>query len=355
LLLDLDRFEANLQTLAASCRAAQIDFRPHTKTHKSSTIAKLQIASGATGVCVATLREAAVMVAAGVPGVLLTSPIVGSAKIEAFVQLLGRGVDPMVVIDNATNLRAIGRQLRHAGRRLRVLVDIDLGMRRTGLADPDGVVALIKRIGASKEFSWEGIQAYSGMVQHIVRYGERKRVYGEQLTRLARLLERLGEEGLQPRVVSGGGTGTFELDRTAGLFTEVQCGSYAFMDVEYQAVRLRERQPNPYQSALLVQCSVVSNNAAGFATLDGGSKSFATDGPLPRVVGAGHAGVRYEFYGDEFGRLKLPGGREKLKLGSKVELLAPHCDPTVNLHDRYHCVRGGRLEAIWPIDARGSL
>jgi 3-hydroxy-D-aspartate aldolase len=355
LILDLDDFEHNLKAMAALCRQARLSLRPHAKTHKSSRIAKLQVAHGAVGVSVATLREAAVMVEAGVPGVLLTSPVVGPVKIDAFTGLIGKSKRLMAVVDNPENAKALEVSLKRSGKNLSVLVDVDIGMRRTGVRDVAGVLALVRRVQSSDVLDFAGVQAYSGRVQHITRAADRARVYGRQLEHLEAVIEGLAKAGHPLGIVSGGGTGTFDIDRRAGLFTESQCGSYAFLDVEYEAVQLFARGAHPFKIALYVQCMVLSNNYRGSATIDGGFKCFSMDGPIPLPAPGSPKGAVYRFYGDEFGKITLARKDDALKLGTKIELITPHCDPTVNLHGFYHCVRGSVLRDIWPIDARGSL
>lgn len=341
--------------MAKLCRTADLQLRPHAKTHKSVRIARRQIDAGAVGVCVATLREAAVMVEAGLPGVLLTSPVVGALKIQALVDLVGNSAGFMAVVDNPRNVKALESALKRTGKRLPVLVDIDIGMQRTGVPDIGGAVALARRVRSSAVLEFAGVQAYSGRVQHIARAADRARIYGKQLQHLAAVLEALRGAGMAPGIVSGGGTGTFAIDRRAGLFTESQCGSYVFMDIEYENVQLFARGANPYKTALYVQCTVLSNNYRGSATIDGGFKCFHMNGPIPRFVRGTARGAVYGFYGDEFGKITLARKNDSLKLGAKLELVTPHCDPTINLHGFYHCVRGGKLVDIWPVDARGSL
>jgi 3-hydroxy-D-aspartate aldolase len=355
LLLDLDRFEANLGTMAARCAKAGLSLRPHAKTHKSSHIAKLQMCAGALGVCAATLREAIVMLNAGLPSVLLTTPVVGEAKIAALLEAIHETNDLKVVVDNSSSIDALESALKERGKHLDVLVDVDMGMKRTGVPDIAGVHALVRRIASSSSLRWSGIQAYSGMIQHVGRHSDRILAYQPRLNQLKALLSSLRALGLDPPIVSGGGTGSFDLDRGAGVFTEVQCGSYLFMDLEYEAVQLFAQEPNPYDVALSVQCTVLSSNWPGSVTIDGGSKSFSAGGPVPRVMAGAPPDTVYEFAGDEFGKLLFTRDESALALASKVELVTPHCDPTVNLHSYYHCVRHGKLEAIWPIDARGSL
>jgi D-serine deaminase-like pyridoxal phosphate-dependent protein len=355
IVLDLDALEYNLAAMVDYCRKAKLSLRPHAKTHKSSTIAKLQVKSGANGICVATLREARALVEADVPHLLLTSPLVGATKIEAFVELIGRSSGLWVVVDNAEGVKALEACVKRSGKTLSVLVDVDIGMMRTGVTDVAGVLQLIAQLQSSDVLGFAGIQAYSGKVQHIATLAERARVYGAQLRHLEAVLESLAKAGIKPQVVSGGGTGTFEVDRRAGLFTESQAGSYIFMDIEYEEVELFERAANPFKTSLFLQSMVLSNNHAGSATIDAGFKSFSMDGPLPRLSKGTPHGAVFEFSGDEFGKITFAAKGEALELGAKVEFVTPHCDPTVNLHDFYHCVRGDVLVDIWPIDARGSL
>lgn len=354
LVLDLDALEHNLDVMARFCKQAGMNLRPHVKTHKSIEIAKRQIERGAAGVCVATLREATVMVEAGVPGVLLTSPIVGAAKIEALCALLGRCGDLMIVADDLDQLAALEAAVASTGKTLPVLVDVDIGMRRTGVPDIAGVLALIRRLDDSQALEFAGLQAY-GRVAGVARGADRARAYARELAHLRAVRDAVTRAGYTPRIVSGGGTGTFDLDARAGLLTECQCGSYALMDVEYVQAQSLTRALRPFKIALFVQCTVVSRRHRGSATIDAGSKCLSQDGPAPRPARGAPPGATYRFCGDELGSIRLARQRDALKLGSKVELAVAHCDRTVNLHDYFHCVRGEVLTAISPVDARGSL
>jgi len=336
-------------------KASGLKIRPHSKTHKCSEIAKRQIAAGALGVCCATLREADAMVAAGVPGVLITSPVVGAAKIERLAQLNRTADGLMAVVDNPVNVQDLARTMSAAGRNLTVLVDVDVGMARTGVASIADAVELAKLIDESEGVSFGGIQGYSGMVQHIEDYAARAATYGAHLDRLAATAKALAEAGMAPAIVTGGGTGTIAIDAERRVINEHQAGSFIFMDVEYNAVEIVGGQNTPpFATALTVRNSVVSANADGFVTIDGGYKCFATDGPLPELHEGAPDGAAYSYFGDEHGRIAYTGG-SALAVGAQVELVTPHCDPTVNLHDYIHAVRGDVIEDIWPIDARGVL
>jgi 3-hydroxy-D-aspartate aldolase len=356
LVLDLDAFDRNLSQIQEIMRRRGLKSRPHAKTHKCSEIARRQLGSGAIGICVASLREAEAMVRARVPGLLVTSPVVGDAKIARLVRLCQGEMGIMAVVDHPDNARALAAAARSAGTKISLLVDVDIGMHRTGVANADDAVALARLIDKTDGLAYRGVQAYSGRVQHIDRYAERDRIYSEQLRALRDAVAVLTEAGLAPAIVSGGGTGTLGIDCAEELMTELQAGSYIFMDVEYNAVEiLADENACPFETALIMQNSVVSTNASGFVTIDGGFKCFATDGPTPMVRSGEPGGLRYEFFGDEHGRIIFSREDQNLPLGSTIELVTPHCDPTVNLHDYYHVVQGDVLVDIWPIDARGVL
>lgn len=387
LVLDRDAFDRNLAAMAHHCARHAVQLRPHAKTHKSIAIARLQLAAGAVGVCVATLCEAEVMASGGIAGLHLTTPVIGAAKIERLTRLLNTDGDLSVVVDNPDSLGGLEQAARRSGRRLKVLVDVDLGsMFRTGVANEDAALALAQSLARSSCLRFGGVQFYSGLVQHIPDRAERAGFYGQHLERLAGLLDRLNAAGLAPEIVTGGGTGTFSIDLQSRLFTEVQPGSYVFLDMEYDEVDLLGEEVRSFSTALFVQSTVVSNNAAGLVAIDAGSKCFASDGPVPKLVSGAPATAAYQDFGDEFGMvmfedvaqrlaaMRSAGPRDAkphelfyevfgsgigrpamLPVGAKVELVVPHCDPTVNLHEYYHCVRGDTLVDVWPIDARGPL
>lgn len=357
LCLDLDALERNIAAMAAHARDAGVALRPHAKTHKSVTIAKMQVAAGAVGVSCATLGTAEIMVHGGLPGVLVTSPQVTASKLarlSALNAIAERGL--LIVVDHPENAAALDEAARQSGRALEVLVDVNAGQDRTGCADADAALALARLVDDSAHLRFRGVQHYSGQLQHVTPEHERQRLALSQLDFLAALLDRLREAGLAAEIVSGAGTGTFDIDPRARLFTELQTGSYVFMDVEYRKAFEEGRNAPPFETALFVQTAVVSVNQAakGFVTCDGGLKCFATDGPRPEVLRGAPPGAVYDFFGDEHGRLTVPDGALPPPLGARIECAAPHCDPTVNLHDWYHVLRGDTLVDIWPVDARGK-
>lgn len=353
--LDLDAFERNVAAMATMCKDAGLNLRPHAKTHKSATIAHAQVAAGALGICCATLKETRTMADGGVPGVLVTTPIVGQAKIAELAALAARAEGLMTVVDSMANLLELEQAVAATGKTMTVLVDIDIGMGRTGVTNEEAALALARHMEESEHLLYGGIQGYSGQVQHIEPFAERNRVYGGQLGRLAAYRDALAGAGLAPAIVSGGGTGTFSIDRAADVLTEHQAGSYIFMDVEYNAVELFPDRESPFQTALFIQCTVVSNNGTGYVTTDGGFKCFSADGPLPQIADGPPPGSTFGYYGDEYGKVTFADDNGGMELGERVTFVTPHCDPTINMHDYYHCVRGDTLVEIWPVDARGTL
>jgi len=353
LVLDLDAFEYNAALMAEYCRESGVALRPHAKTHKCTRIAEHQLRKGAIGISVATVREALIM--AGVSkSILITSPVVGEAKLDAIASLVERVDELIIVLDSVEAARRLERRLKRSRRRIGALIDIDPGMKRTGVSDVRDALELARFVRGSSVINLVGVQCYSGMVQHIAEAPRRANVYRRELRRLETVLEHLERTGFRSKIVSGGGTGTFDLDRRSGIFTECQAGSYIFMDAQYNAVELFAAKPRSFKTALYVQSMVLSNNHQGAATIDAGFKSFAMDGPIPVPSRGAPPSAAFQYYGDEFGRITFQSKR-KVDLGTKVEFVTPHCDPTVNLHDFYHCVRGERLVDIWPIDARGTL
>ncbi len=355
LLLERGALERNIAAMAAHARISGVALRPHAKTHKSLALARRQVEAGALGICCATLGEAEIMVAGGVPGVHITSPQVTDAKIARLMVLNAAARHGLsVVVDHPANLAALDEAARAHGEKLDVLIDFEAGQGRTGVADEAALGSLARAALACQGLTFRGIQSYSGNLQHVPVRAERRARALAQVQRLGAMLQNLRAAGIAPAIVTGGGTGTFDLDPEGRTFTELQVGSYVFMDVQYRDALADGRNAPPFETALLVQTAVVSVNAQGYVTTDAGLKCFATDGPLPEPVSGAVPGSRYEFFGDEHGRLVLPPGAQKPALGTRVECMVPHCDPTVNLHDFYHVVDGDTLVEIWPIEARGK-
>jgi len=353
LLLDLDMLDRNIAAMAAHAKKTGLALRPHSKGGKSIAIARKQVAAGAIGICCATIGEAETIAGAGIENVLITSPIVTPAMIDRLVALNGRAKGLLVVADNPVNVDALAAACAKAGQTLSVLADFDVGQGRTGTTSIEAAVALAQRIQGSQALRYAGVQGYYGHLQHVANFSERKAAAEAQMSRLRTLLEHLKSQGLPATIVSGGGTGTFDIDPGGGVFTEVQAGSYPFMDREYVEIDMSSSRSSPFTVSLYVQASVVSANRPGFAVVNAGYKSFATEGGMPIVASPRLANASYKLMGDEHGGIQYDPAGGTLKIGDTVEFVTPHCDPTINLFDRYHCVRGDMLVDIWPVDARG--
>lgn len=347
LIVDLDALRANIAAMAAFARAAGVALRPHAKTHKSADIARLQIAAGAAGLCCAKLGEAEALAAEGIGSILLTSPIVTPPAIERLIALNDRLPHLTVVADHPAAVAALATA--NTGRPIRVLVDIDPGIHRTGTASAQDAVALARQIADAPCLTYGGVQFYCGSQQHIATFAERRAAIADRTAYLQTVIAALTDAGLAPPVVTGGGTGTHRIDAELGVLTELQVGSYAFMDREYHDCDLG----TSFATALMVDTRVISANRPGMATLDAGLKSFATEAGVPVFVAGAPDGGTYRFMGDEHGAVTVPAGATTPPLGTRLTAMTPHCDPTVNLHDAYHVVQGDTLVAIWPITARG--
>jgi D-serine deaminase-like pyridoxal phosphate-dependent protein len=353
LVLDLEMLDRNIAEMAAFAKAHNVKLRPHSKTHKSADIARRQIAAGALGVCCAKLGEAEALAEAGVGQLHITSPVVTPQAIDRLVALNGQAADLMVVVDNAANVDALAAAAGKAGKPLTVVVDIDPGMHRTGVATPEGVVELVKKVKEHKSLNYAGVQFYCGRHQHIRDFAERKASIEERTEYLKGILAKLDAAGLKPGIITGSGTGTHFIDGKLGVFTELQVGSYVFMDHDYNICDLRGLDKPTFEQALQIDARVVSANTPGLATVDAGLKAMATEQGPPVILKGAVEGSTTRFMGDEHLAVVAPEGQAAPGHGEQVILTPPHCDPTVNLYESYHVVKGDTLVEIWPVTARG--
>jgi len=354
LVVDLDALDRNIAAMAAFAAERGIALRPHAKTHKSIEIARRQIAKGAVGSCCAKLGEAEVLGAGGIESLLITSPVVGAAAIDRLIRLNNHVGDLMVAADHPASVRALAAAAEaFGGRPLKVVVDIDPGFHRTGVASPDDAVALARLIADSPSLRFAGVQCYCGSDQHIEGFEARREAIVGRTAYLSGIIERLRADDLAPPMVTGSGTGTHVIDAALGVFTEFQVGSYIFMDSQYGVCDLTGDGTAAFETALMVDARVVSASHLGLVTVDAGLKAFANEAGPPQIVSGAAGGSIYRFFGDEHGAVVPPKGEKPPALGEVVTFAAPHCDPTVNLYDAYHVVRGDTLVDIWPIQARG--
>jgi D-serine deaminase-like pyridoxal phosphate-dependent protein len=354
LLVDLDTLDANIAKMAAHCRTAGCAHRPHAKTHKCPEIARRQIAAGASGVCCATVGEAEAMVAAGVRGVLLTSPTADPRKLARMVALVARAGDTMLSLGHALAAERLSAEAKKRGVTVDVLIDLDVGDHRTGITPGEPALALARTIAKLPGLRLRGLQAYSGAASHTAGFEKRRAFSRAALAPAVETRAFLRRAGFDAPLLSGGSTGTYNIDPGEGGLNELQVGSYIFMDVNYRVIGGQSGAPyTDFAPSLTVLTTVVNTSPAkpDQVVIDAGTKAFSSDSsdkPEPRDG----RGLIYRRFGDEFGALTAAPGAALPALGDRLEFLVPHCDPTVNLYDRLHAMRGEKVEAVWPIMAR---
>lgn len=354
LVLDIDLLERNLETMQRTVERAGKSIRPHAKTHKCSALAKKQIEAGAVGSCAAKLTEAEALAAAGLKNILITCPVVTPHKIERLANLAAEDPTIMVVVDNSKNVTMLDEAMRNRGETLNVLLDLDVGLDRTGVKPADAL-AVAEHIETCNNLRLRGIQAYAGHVQHISTYKERRETSLRCLDSAAQAFRDLEAAYKTCNIFSASGTGTFDIDLAIPELTELQVGSYAVMDAEYLAVGSETDDTRfvPFEPALRLLTTVISVGRAGFVTVDAGLKSLYKDGAVPRVITPEYAGLTYDWFGDEYGKVACPRESELPPLGTVLELVVSHCDPTINLFDKYFLTRGEEVIGTWQIDLRG--
>ena len=354
LLIDLDAFERNLRRMAdAVPPGGKIRLRPHAKTHKSPDIAQAQMALGAVGVCCQKVSEAEVMVDGGIADVLVSNEIAGTAKLRRLAALAQRARIG-VCVDDPANVADLASAAAAAGVTLRVLVEIDVGAGRCGIGSGEPALQLAKAIARAPHLEFGGLQAYHGSAQHVRDYGERRAAIQRAASLAADTRDLLRRNGLDCPVITGAGTGSYRLEIETGIYNELQCGSYVFMDADYARNQDASGAVKPeFEHSLFLWATVMSHPARDRAVVDAGLKAFSVDSGLPTIVDLPEATL--DRASDEHGRIVLARPSNALKVGDKLRLIPGHCDPTVNLHDWYVGIRKSKVEALWPVAARGAL
>ncbi len=347
--LDLDAFERNVAKMAARAKAAGLALRPHAKSHKCSALARRQIEAGAVGVCCAKLAEAEALAAAGIGQILVTSPTVGAGPAARAAALAAALPDFRIVLDHPDGAAELGAAAQGPAQ---VLIDVDPGLGRTGVHGPENAVALYRAIAAQPNLRFLGVQCYGGNWQHLEGANARAAAVADGMAGLKAVLAALREAGAAVGVVTGGGTGTFQADAAQGVLTEVQPGSYAFMDRQYRDA-LKDDPDGAFEQALSIAATVVSANHPQWVTVDAGLKSMATDAGPPTPLTPKFADGRFRFFGDEHGMLMRPEGASVAR-GERVDFMPPHVDPTLDRYDVLFLVRGDVLVDIAPIEGRGA-
>lgn len=360
LVLDRVGLARNIATAAAFCRDRQIALRPHAKSHKCAAIAYLQMKAGAAGLCVATVGEAEAFARAGITDLLITSTFSQPNKFDRAIALAAQGYRITLVADDPAMVDHVAARAAQRKTVVDVLVDVDLGRHRNGVTSAEQAVAVAKRIAASPALRLAGIQAYASHISHLPTYAERLAASQGCARFITEIRAAIAAAGYPLNHVTGGSTGTFFMDPGLDCYSELQCGSYVFNDVEYRGLDLDDNKAHiesasPFAASLYVKVSVIGRNVPGRVTCDGGNKHFSAKGTLPAFLKPPVEGAVYRPDSDEHGIIELPDGAVQPDLGAQFELIVPHCDPTVNLYDHFHVVEGDQLVDIWPIEARGAF
>lgn len=375
LLINEALLDANIAKMADYLGDRKVGFRPHSKTHKCPVIAHKQMAAGAVGICTAKLSEALVMVEAGLNDVLITSPLASASKIAVLADLSTRANGLAIVVDQVANLELIidalstqnstqnstqGSAQDSTQGQLGIVVDVDVAMGRTGTRSLDTMLQIAKLAEAHSQLHFVGLQHYAGHVMHIDGFAERQKQSLALWEQVAERVATLEANGLAPKIVSGAGTGTYNIDSAVPCITDLQVGSYIFMDQEYLQIGSEHGAVfNDFEVSLTLAATGISQPMAERAfTVDAGYKSFASDSVNPEPIDL--PGAKFRFGGDEHGIVVLPkpGGDaapidSNNLVGRVHQFVTPHCDPTVNLHDYYYVHDGEMVYEAWPITGRG--
>ncbi|UWQ39475.1 DSD1 family PLP-dependent enzyme (plasmid) [Leisingera aquaemixtae] len=354
LVLDLDALERNIKKMGDYAKAHGMRHRVHGKMHKSVDVAKLQEElGGAVGVCCQKVSEAEVFARGGIKDILVSNQVRDPQKIDRLARLPKLGARTIVCVDDVDNVADLSAAAQKHGTELEVFVEIDCGAGRCGVTTTEAVVEIAKAVNAAQNLKFSGIQAYQGAMQHMDSYEDRKAKLDIAIAQVADAVEGLKAEGIACELVSGGGTGSYYFESNSGVYNELQCGSYAFMDADYG--RILDKDGNridqgEWENAFFLLTQVMSHAKADKAIVDAGLKAQSVDSGLPFIFGRDD--VEYIKCSDEHGVVSDPDGA--LKVGDKLRLVPGHCDPTANVHDWYVGVRNGKVETVWPVSARGK-
>lgn len=353
LILDLDALERNIKKMGDYAKDHNMRHRSHGKMHKSVDVQKLQEElGGAVGICSQKVSEAEVFARGGIKDILVSNQVRDPAKIDRLAKLPKLGAKITVCLDDVNNVAELSEAAVKNGTELNCYIEIDCGAGRCGVTTTEAVVEIAKAIDAAENLKFTGIQAYQGAMQHMDSYSDRKAKTQVAIDQVQEAVEALEKIGLKPEFVSGGGTGSYYFESNSGVYNELQCGSYAFMDADYG--RILDEDGNridagEWENALFLLTSVMSHTKPDKAIVDAGLKTQSVDSGLPFIYGRDD--VEYVKCSDEHGVVSDPNG--VLKINEKLKLVPGHCDPTCNIHDWYVGVRSGKVESVWPVSARG--
>jgi D-serine deaminase-like pyridoxal phosphate-dependent protein len=351
--VDLDRLEQNIAKMQASVRRFGLATRPHAKTHKSADIAKLQLAAGAIGICCAKLGEAEALAAQGVDRLCMTTSNLSPRKIRRAMQLRKASPTFIQAVDHEANARDLSAAAREAGVVADVVIDVAVGT-RSGIPPGADAVQFAKLVDTLPGLKLRGLLSYDGGVQHVAGFATRKERMLANIQANAETYEGMKKAGLDTGIFSGGGTGTYNMQHLVPGFTDVQVGSYVFMDMQYLAIGSEDGNPTykDFAPSLTVVTTVLNNRFPGRLTTDAGAKAVTIDVPRAGVIG--EPGMDYDAGSDEFGAISFAECARGYRIGDRLELIVPHCDPVVNLYDVIYGIRNDRVERVIPVTARGK-
>ena len=354
LVLDLDALERNIKKMGDFAKQMGVRHRVHGKMHKSVDVALLQeTLGGSVGVCCQKVSEAEVFARGGIKDVLVSNQVRQPEKIDRLARLPKLGARAICCVDDLANVADLSEAAVSHGTQIECLVEIDCGAGRCGVTTTPAVVEIAKAIDAAPGLKFAGLQAYQGAMQHLDSYEDRKAKIEIAVAQVKDAVHTLKAEGLECDIVGGGGTGSYYFEGTSGVYNELQCGSYAFMDADYGRILDKDGKridQGEWENALFILTSVMSHAKADKAIVDAGLKAQSVDSGLPVIFG--RTDVTYVKCSDEHGVVADPDG--VLKVNDKLRLVPGHCDPTCNVHDWYVGVRNGKVETLWPVSARGK-
>lgn len=355
LVIDKNLLEFNLEVMRKHSIENKINIRPHCKTHKCSKLAKLQIEYGAIGVSVAKISEAEVLIREGIANILITSPIITKNKISRLVACLEKAPSTLIVVDNKENILALNEVGASNKKMIHVLLDIDPGIGRTGVK-PECALSFAREIRQLPWLNLMGIQCYAGNLQHISSFHERRKKSLQTMNMASELVKSFRANGFNCPILTGTGTGTYDIDVEATEVTEIQPGSYTVMDVQYATIgsKNNDRQFDLFKPSMTLLTTVISNNRMEHVTVDAGTKSIYVDNQKPKIIS--HQGLTYDWggFGDEHGKISTINTAKLPSLGEVIELIVPHCDPTINLFDHFFITENDIVVDVWEIDLRGK-
>ncbi|HEU0122188.1 MAG TPA: alanine racemase [Bryobacteraceae bacterium] len=352
MVVDIDLFEKNLKTMAAYAKSAPIYLRPHVKVHKSVDIAKRQVALGAIGITAATIAESELMSNGGIKGVLWTKQPASTNNIMRAIALTKKDPTFMFVADDAAVVDAVQEAAAAAKVKARVAVSVYAGLTRQGIANGKPALELAQKVASSKNISLEGFMAYSGYASHTKGWDARRKKSAEDLAGVNETVALAKKAGLPVGIVSGGSTGTYNMDHELGL-TELECGSYVFMDSIYKQVggKSDDKIYTDFENSLSIITTVDSKHHAGQVTTDYGNKAMAQTTDTVK----NKSWLQVDKQGAEYGLLKWKdGGGNEIKVGDRVEIYCSNLDMSTNCYDRYYIAKGNDIVDVWPIMGRAG-